>query len=71
MKFRFAKPSVRRLVWTLVAVALLAGLIAGIVLAIGSVHVGEDSAEPVSTGEYVRMVVLCLTFWGPVLVLTA
>ena len=71
MIFHFAKPSVRRLMWSLVAVAVVSCLIAGIGLAIGSVRVGYESIVPASTGDYVRLIVLCLTFWGPVFVLTA
>jgi hypothetical protein len=52
VNFHFAKPSVRRLVWSLVAVVVVSCLIAGIGLAIGTVRVGHESTEPTSTGDY-------------------
>jgi hypothetical protein len=68
---RFVKPSVLRFLWSIVAAVVVSCVIVGIVLVVGSVHVGHENAEPASVGEYVRWIVLCLTFCGPVLVLTA
>jgi hypothetical protein len=67
----FAKPSVRRLLWSIVVTAAMSCVIVGIALVVGSVHGGHESAVPASAGEYVRWIILCLTLWGPVFVLTA
>jgi hypothetical protein len=70
MTFRFAKPSVRRVLWSVVAVAAVSCVIAGIALSIGFI-VDYDGPQPVPKGEYVRLVIACLTLWGPIFLLTA
>lgn len=70
MTLRFAKPSLWRVLWSIIAVAVVSCVITGIALSIGFI-VGYDGPEPVSKGEYVRLVITCLTFWGPMYLLIA
>jgi hypothetical protein len=70
MTLRFAKPSARRVIWSIIGVALASCVISGIALAVGS-SLGYTAPGPVPNGHYVRLLVLCISFWGPVLLLTA
>lgn len=69
MTFRFAKPSVRRVLWSILAVAAVSCVVAGIALSIGYI-VDYNGPEP-PKGEYVRLVITCVTMWGPIFLLTA
>lgn len=70
MTFRFAKPSVRRVLWSILAVAAVSCVVAGIALSIGYA-VDYNGPAPVPKGEYVRLVITCVTMWGPIFLLTA
>jgi hypothetical protein len=56
----------RRLIWSILAVTAVCCVIAGIALSIGFAH-GETTRSP--TGDYIRLVILCITFWGPMYLL--
>ncbi|SCX11353.1 hypothetical protein SAMN02799620_01552 [Mycolicibacterium fluoranthenivorans] len=66
----FAKPSLRRALWSIVIVFVVSSVIAGIAVAIGFI-VGKDSTATVAASEYVRLVVASLTIWGPMYLLIA
>ncbi|MGJ6125529.1 hypothetical protein QN239_23435 [Mycolicibacterium sp. Y3] len=70
MNMHFAKPSLRRALWSIVIVFVVSSVIAGIAVAIGFI-VGKDSTTTVAAGEYVRLVVVSLTVWGPMYLLIA
>lgn len=66
---KFCKPSLRRALVCILAVTLVARISAGIVLyAVAIVTHSDPSPTPV--GEYVRLLLLDLTFWGPITVIT-
>lgn len=62
MRLRFVRPSLRRVLWSIVAVVVVCCVIAGIALSAGFIH---GATVPATTGDYVRLVILCITFWGP------
>jgi hypothetical protein len=68
MAFRFTKPSLRRVLWSIVLVAVACCVIAGIAVSIGFI-LSNESSEPVPKGEYVRLFVVDITFWGPMYLL--
>lgn len=68
-RLQFRAPSARRLLWSVVGVALLGGVIAGIVLYANAITTNDD-AEPTPIGDYIRLFLLCLTVWGPLLLVT-
>jgi hypothetical protein len=69
MTFRFAKPSVRRLLWSVVAVTVTCCVIVSSAYVIGAIVTATDDPAPPSTGEYVQLAVVFLTFWSPLLLL--
>jgi hypothetical protein len=69
IRLRFVKPSLRRLVGCTTAVAVVCSLAAGLFLYGAAIATLSDTDRP-SGGEYVRLLLLDLTFWGPVLLLT-
>jgi hypothetical protein len=68
-RLHFRKPSIWRVFWTTVAVAAAGSLLAGLGLFTGAIAKHSDAGRT-SPGDYVRLFILDLTFWGPVLVLT-
>jgi uncharacterized membrane protein len=68
-RLRFAKPSIRRVLWSVAAVAVAGSVIVGFGLYIGAIATHNDSGHT-PAGEYVRLFILDLTLWGPILVLT-
>lgn len=70
MSLHFAKPSLRRVIWSIVAVAVASCVTMGLAEAIGLIVTARDTSPTPDGGEYVRLMVMCLTFWGPVLLLT-
>ncbi|MEB3070374.1 hypothetical protein [[Mycobacterium] vasticus] len=68
MSLHFAKPSLQRVIWSMIAVAVASCVVAGLAASIGLIVTARDT--PPDCGEYVRLVVMCLTFWGPILLLT-
>lgn len=69
-RLHFAKPSLRRALWSVAVVAVACCVIVGLAESIGLIVTSRDTSPVPDGGEYVRLVVLCLTFWGPILVLT-
>jgi hypothetical protein len=67
MRFRFAKPSLRRVLLSILAVVAVCGVIVGTALSSGFIR---GATGHVPTGDYIRLVILCITFWGPILLLT-
>jgi hypothetical protein len=67
VRFRFTRPSPRRVLWSILAVVAVCCVIAGIALSIGFIR---GASGPAPTGDYIRLVILCITFWGPVFLLT-
>jgi hypothetical protein len=66
VRFRFTKPSLRRVLWSILAVVVVCCVIAGITLSIGFIR---GDIAPAPTGDYIRLVILCITFWGPMYLL--
>jgi hypothetical protein len=66
VRFRFTRPSLRRVLWSILVVVLVCCVIAGIALSIGFIR---GATEPAPTGDYIRLVILCITFWGPMYLL--
>jgi hypothetical protein len=66
---KFFKPNLRRALVCILAVTLVACISAGIVLYAVAIVMHSDPA-PTPVGEYVRLLLLDLTFWGPVTVIT-
>ncbi len=65
----FAKPSIWRVLWSVVAVAVAGSVIVGFGLYIGAIATHNDTGHTPS-GDYLRLFILDLTLWGPILVLT-
>ncbi len=68
-RLRFTKPSLWRVLWSVVAVAVAGSVIVGFALYIGAIATHNETEHP-PTGDYVRLFILDLTLWGPILVLT-
>ncbi len=69
IRLQFVKPTPSRLAWCTTAVAVVCSLAAGLFLYGAAIATLSDNDRP-SGGEYVRLLLLDLTFWGPVLLLT-
>ncbi|ABK73394.1 hypothetical protein [Mycolicibacterium smegmatis] len=67
---RFAKPSSRRMLACTAAATAFVCTVAGIGLSVGMIA-GSNDTSPVPTGEYVRLFIVNLTMWGPMLLLIA
>jgi hypothetical protein len=68
VRFRFTKPSLRRVLWSILAVVAVCCVIVGIALSIGFIR---GASGPAPTGDYIRLVILCITFLGPIYLLIA
>jgi hypothetical protein len=68
-RLRFARPSIWRVLWSVVAVAVAGSVIAGFGLYIGAIATHNDAGHT-PAGDYIRLFILDLTLWGPILVLT-
>jgi uncharacterized membrane protein len=68
-RLRFTKPSIWRVLWSVVAVAVAGSVIVGFGLYIGAIAIHNDT-EHTLTGDYIRLFIIDLTFWGPILLLT-
>jgi hypothetical protein len=66
VRFRFTKPSLRRVFWSNVAVLVVCCVVAGIALSIGFIR---GATGPAPTGDYIRLVIVCITFLGPIYLL--
>jgi hypothetical protein len=61
--FRFAKPSIRRVVWSVVAVAAGICVITGVAVFVG-ILVSHPATDSAPTGDYVRLFVVCVVFYS-------
>ncbi|HEX7322013.1 MAG TPA: hypothetical protein VF299_03625 [Mycobacterium sp.] len=68
-RLRVVRPSLRRVFWSIVAVAVVCCVLAGLLL-YGYDIVTHDDPEPTPKGDYVNLFVVELTIWGPIAVLT-
>jgi hypothetical protein len=68
--FRFAKPSVWRVIWSLIAVAVGSCVLAGMALFVAFV-VSHNDPTPTSTGDYIRLFIAFILLWGPSLLMIA
>ncbi|MEO8816292.1 MAG: hypothetical protein ABI307_13110 [Mycobacterium sp.] len=64
MIVRFAKPSAWRVLWSIVAVAVMCCIITGIAVDIGFV-LTHNETEHTPTGDYVRLFVVSIAFYAP------
>jgi hypothetical protein len=67
--FRFAKPSIRRVIWSLIAVAAGSCVLAGTGLFIYALVVSHNDPTPTSTGDYIRLFITFILLWGPSLLM--
>lgn len=65
---RFAKPSVRRALVCVAVVTVFVCVVVGIAMSTAMI---VGSSAPTSTGEYVRLFIVNITMWGPIMVITA
>ena len=70
MNLYFTKPKPNRFLWSTIAVTLCCCVVVGLAAVIGMSLSARNTAPAADGGEYVRLVILCLTFWGPILVFT-
>ena len=68
MSLHFARPSLRRMFWSLIAATVACCVIVSSAYVIGAL-VTADERDPTSGGEYVRLAVVFLTIWSPLLLL--
>jgi len=65
---RFTRPSVGRAIGFIAATVVVLGVLAGLVLFANAIATHHDS-HPTATGDYVRLFILDVTFWGPMALL--
>jgi hypothetical protein len=70
MTLHLAKPSIPRVIWSMIAVAVVACVVTGIALSVGFIN-GHNDNGAVPNGEYLRLVITCLTIWGPMYLMIA
>lgn len=66
---KFTKPSGRRALVCIAAVAVFACVVMGIALYTAAI-VTHNDPNPVGAGEYVRLFVVDISIWGPIALLT-
>lgn len=66
--FRLTRPSLRRATGFIVATAVVLGVIAGLILYVNAIVTHSDT-EPTPAGDYVRLFILDIAFWGPMALL--
>ncbi|WP_049745230.1 hypothetical protein [Mycolicibacterium goodii] len=64
----FAKPTGRRLLKSALAVVLVCWAVASTTVCVG--FIANHEGDPMSTGEVVRLAMMCLVFWGPIAIIT-
>lgn len=64
----FARPSVGRAIGFIAATVVVLGVLAGLVLFANAIATHHDS-HPTAVGDYVRLFILDITFWGPMALL--
>jgi hypothetical protein len=62
IEFRLTKPSLKRVVLSIVAVAVMSCVITGIALAIDYTH---GLSDPAPVGDYIRLFITFAAVWGP------
>ncbi|MDV3125291.1 hypothetical protein M1247_10245 [Mycobacterium sp. 21AC1] len=67
---KFVKPSVRRALVCAAIVMVFVCVVVGIAMSTAMI-VGSSDPTPVPTGEYVRLFIVNITMWGPIMVITA
>jgi hypothetical protein len=67
--FWFAKLSIRRVIWSLIAVTVGSCVLAGTGLFIGALVVSHNDPTPTSTGDYIRLFIAFILLWGPSLLM--
>lgn len=65
MTIRLVKPSIRRLLWSIVGTAVLSCIIAGAFLFIAALATGRNDSAPTSTGDYIRLFIWFVLLYGP------
>jgi hypothetical protein len=68
-RLRFTKPSLWRVLWSVVAVAVAGLVTVGFPLYIGAITTHNDTSR-LPAGDYVRLFIVDLALWGPMVVLT-
>jgi hypothetical protein len=61
-RFRFAMPSPKRAVLSIIAVTIASCVITGIALAVSYTH---GLSDPAPTGDYIRLFITFVVVWGP------
>lgn len=69
MSLHFVKPSLRRIIWSMIVVAVACCVVISSAYVIGALVAPGDDPAPTSPGEYVMLAVVFLTFWSPSLLL--
>lgn len=67
---KFAKPSLRRVIWSLVTVTVALSLCVSIRWYIGALIQSPSDPHPMSGGDTVRLAFTFLTVYGPMLIIT-
>lgn len=67
---KFAKPSPLRALVCIAVVTVFVCVVAGIAMSTAMI-VGSSDPTPLPTGEYVRLFIVNITMWGPILLITA
>jgi len=63
-RFHFVKPSLWRLVWSVVAVAAGICVIIGVAVFVGILVSHPPATASAPTGDYVRLFVVCVVFYS-------
>lgn len=63
-RFHFVKPSLWRLMWSVVAVAAGICVITGVAVFVGILVSHPPATDSVPTGDYVRLFVVCVVFYS-------
>jgi hypothetical protein len=61
-RLRFAKPSPKRAVLSIIAVTIASCVITGIALAVSYTH---GLSDPAPAGDYIRLFITFVVVWGP------
>ncbi len=64
----FTKPSRRRVFRSLAIVVLACWVVTSLLVCAG--FIANHEGEPIPAGETVRLVMMCLAFWGPIALAT-
>ncbi|MDH6199029.1 hypothetical protein M2272_005696 [Mycobacterium frederiksbergense] len=67
---KFAKPSPLRALVCVAVVTVFMCVVVGIAISTAMI-VGSSDPAPLPTGEYVRLFIVNITMWGPIMLITA